>query len=86
MMPIIGTGGSVRSFVLQDVEITFVTSEGDLLWLRQDIWVVQHNLDQLPPDEVSRILRLPSVMGRDIINHFRLTCDYCVGEVLLERT
>lgn len=68
-----------------DVEIAFVTSEGDFL-LQQNIWVTQHNLDSLPPEEVSRILRLPSVLGRDIINRFRLICDYGAGQVLLERT
>ncbi|MBC8230361.1 hypothetical protein H8E77_12510 [bacterium] len=84
-IPIIGIGGSVRSFVLRNMEMAFATTEGDLFWLQRDIWVVQHDLDQLPPDEVSRILRLPSVMGRDIINHFRFIYDYDVGEVLLER-
>lgn len=70
--------------MLRNVEIAFATSEGDFL-LQQNIWVAQHDLDQLPPDEVSRILRLPSVLGRDIINRFRFICDYGVGEVLLER-
>lgn len=83
-VPIVGIGGSVRSFVLQNVEIVFATSEGDFL-LQQNIWVAQHDFDQLPPDEVSRILRLPSVLGRDIINRFRFICDYSVGKVLLER-
>ena len=83
-MPIVGIGGSVRSFVLRDTEMAFVTDEGDFS-LEQDIWVAQHDLDRLPPDEVSRILRLPSVLGRDVINRFRLTCDYSAGKVLLER-
>jgi len=43
-----------------------------------------HFIADAPYDEVSRILRLPSVLGRDIINRFRLICDYSVGEVLLE--
>lgn len=83
-IPIVGIGGSVRSFVLRNVDIAFATNEGDFL-LQQDIWVAQHDLGQLPPEEVFRILRLPSVLGRDIINKFRITCDYSVGEVLLER-
>jgi hypothetical protein len=43
-IPIVGIGGSVRSFVLRNVEIVFATSEGDLS-LQQDIWVTQHDLD-----------------------------------------
>ena len=51
-LSIVGIGGSVRSFLIRDVEITLASDEGDVA-LRQDVWVVQHNLRQLPPDEVS---------------------------------
>ena len=74
LLPMVGIGGSVRSFVVRDVEITLASDEGDVIQ-RQDLWVVQHDLERLPPEEVSRILRLPSVLGRDVINRFRLTCD-----------
>jgi hypothetical protein len=84
LLPIVGIGGSVRSFMVRDVEITLASDEGDRI-LRQDLWVVQHDLAELPPDEVSRILRLPSVMGRDLINRFQFTCDYQAGVVRLER-
>ncbi len=70
--------------MVRDVEITLASNEGDRI-LRQDLWVVQHDLGELPPEEVSRILRLPSVMGRDLINRFHLTCDYQAGMVRLER-
>lgn len=82
--PLVGIGGSVRSFVLHDADLTFVSDEGDMV-LRQDIWVVQHDLDRLPAEEVSRVLRLPSVMGRDVINRFRFVCDYQSGTVELNR-
>jgi hypothetical protein len=84
LLPIVGIGGSVRSFLLRDVEITWTSDKGDVV-LRQDICVVQHDLEQLPPDEVSRILRLPSVLGRDLINQFHFTCDYRAGILQLER-
>jgi len=83
-LPIVGIGGSVRSFLIRDVE-TALASEGEDVVIRQDLWVVQHDLDQLPPEEVSRILRLPSVMGRDLLNRFNFTCDYQAGNVRLER-
>jgi hypothetical protein len=83
-LPTVGIGGSVRSFVLRDVEIIFASDEGDfVVW--QELWVVQHDLERLPPEEVARILRLPSVLGRELINRFRFTCDYQVGLVRLER-
>jgi len=83
-LPTVGIGGSVRSFVLHDVEMTFASDEGDFL-VRQELWVVQHDLARLPPEEVARILRLPSVLGRDLINRFHFICDYQVGQVRLER-
>ena len=54
--------------------------------IHQDIWAIQHDLNRLPAEEVSRILRLPSVLGRDIINRFRFMSNYSSGEVKLEST
>lgn len=84
LVPLVGIGGSVRSFVLRDVKVTFASDEGDA-FQRQDLWVVQHDLSQLPPEEVSRILRLPSILGRDLMNRFRFSCHYQSGVVQLER-
>jgi hypothetical protein len=85
LLPIVGIGGSVRSFVVRDVMIT-LASDNDAGALKQDVWVAQHDLKQLPPDEVARILRLPSVLGRDIINRFQFTCNYQNGVVQLARS
>ncbi len=82
-LPIVGIGGSVRSFLLRDVELTFASDEGDVV-MHQDIWLVQHDLEALPSDEVSRILRLPSVLGRDIMNRFEFAFDYRTGSVRLQ--
>ncbi len=85
LLPIVGIGGSVRSFLVRNVEMTLVSDEGDFA-LQQDLWVVQHDLAQLPPDEAARILRLPSVLGRDLINQFQFSVEYQVGTVRLTRT
>ena len=84
LLPIFGIGGSVRSFRVRDVEVTMASEEGDFT-LQQDLWVVKHDLEQLLPKEAARILRIPSVLGRDIINQFRFTYDYQGGIVQLER-
>ena len=81
-LPIVGIGGSVRSFLARDAEITLISDEGDVV-LQQALSVVQHDLGQLPPDEVARILRLPSVLGRDLINRFHFSIDYQSGTVQL---
>lgn len=70
-LPIVGIGGSVRSFHIKNVDLTFVADEGKVM-LSQDVFIVKHDLERMPPEEVSRILRLPSVMGRDIISKFHL--------------
>jgi hypothetical protein len=79
---IVGVGGSVLSCLLVGIEITLAGDTGDVV-LVQDIWVAQHDLQRLAPEEARRILRLPSVMGRDMINQFRFTCDYQGGIVEL---
>ena len=83
-LPVVGIGGSVRSFTIPSVDVTFASDDGDVTE-RMDLSVVQHDLDQLPPTEASRILRLPSVLGRDLLNRFRFTCEYRSGSVKLER-
>jgi hypothetical protein len=83
-LAIVGIGGSVRSFSVPGVEVTWASNEGDVTE-RLDLSVAQHDLDALPPSEASRILRLPSVLGRDLLNRFRFTCDYRTGTVRLER-
>lgn len=43
-VPIVGIGGSVRSFMLRSVELTFISDEGDFV-LQQDLSAVQHELN-----------------------------------------
>lgn len=83
-LAIVGIGGSVRSFLVRGVDMTWATDEAYEGLQEQEIWVVQHDMGRLPPDEASRILRLPSVLGRDLLNRFRFTCDYRTGIVQLE--
>ena len=82
---LVGIGGSVRSFSVRGVEITWASDEGYDQLPGQELWVVQHDLEQLPAGEASRLLRLPSVLGRDILNRFSFTCNYRRGIVQLER-
>ena len=84
LVPIVGIGGSVRSFQVRDVEITMASDEGDVV-LQQDLWLVKHDLEHLSPRETARILRIPSVLRRDVINRFHFTYDYQDGIVQLGR-
>ena len=82
---LVGIGGSVRSFALHGIDITWASDEGYETLQGQEVWVVQHDLAQLPAGEGARILRLPSVLGRDLLNRYCFTCDYRRGIVQLER-
>jgi hypothetical protein len=64
--------------------MTFQSDEGEEA-LTQDLWAVQHDLERLPREEVGRIMRLPSLLGRDIMKAFSFRCDYRTGVVGLER-
>lgn len=48
LLPIVGIGGSVRSFLVREAEITLASDEEDVV-LRQDLSVVQHDLERCPP-------------------------------------
>lgn len=80
---IVGIGGSVDSFRAYNVRFT-LDADGTDVPVRGDLYVVQHDLQTLPRSEVKRILRIPSIMGREILNRFRFTCDYQSGVVQLE--
>ena len=82
-LPMVGIGGSVRAFSLRDVEMVFAADEGEYA-IRHDLWVVRHDLERIPPEETARILRHPSVLGRDIINRFCLGCDFKSGNIRME--
>lgn len=43
-LPIVGIGGSARTFLIRDVSLKFSSYEEELE-LRQDLWVVQHDLE-----------------------------------------
>ena len=83
-LPIVGIGGSVHSSLIRNVSLILPSDEGDVV-CQQDIWIAQHDLSGLPSEETSRILRLPSILGRDLINRFRFHYDYKTANVWLER-
>jgi hypothetical protein len=74
-VPVVGIGGSVSSYQLPAVSLSFAADAGAYV-LQQDLWVVQHDFANLPAVEAARILRLPSVLGRDVLNQFHFSTDF----------
>ncbi len=82
--PILGFGGPVRASLLPGAELVLHAAERDVVF-RHDLCVVRHDISRFPHAIASRILGLPSVLGRDIIDHFRFVYEHATGTVLLER-
>ncbi|MBI2184788.1 MAG: hypothetical protein HYU39_07515 [Thaumarchaeota archaeon] len=76
--PLLGLGGVVGTFVARDAELYFRTDEGaEHRESLTELLVVRH--DKI--DE--NILRIPSVLGRDILNKLRLIYDKRNGTVAI---
>ena len=80
----VALGGSFSSFRLSNVRLAFDADEGRML-VDTDIFLARYDWEHLLQDEADRILRLPSVMGQDILSRFRFTCDHRAGIVQLEQ-
>ena len=66
----LGVGGVVETYVIRGAELVFMTERGRHHKERLD---VVHVLRHERPDE--RVLRIPSILGRDVINRYRLLMD-----------
>lgn len=82
--PLLGIGGTAHTFILRDVQIAFIADNGEF-YLKRDIRATQHDFEKFSPDDAQRLYRLPSVLGRDIINQFEFCCNYEAGTVTLKR-
>ena len=81
--PMVGIGGVTRCSILRNAEIRLQSDEGDWSVLH-DLLVTQHNLLTFWPAVRARVLNLPSILGRDIIDRFRFTYERATGVVSLE--
>lgn len=69
-LPLLGLGGSVETYIAKDAELYFRTQRGtEHKEVLTELLVVKHTLR----DE--NIMRIPSVLGRDILNKYRLIYD-----------
>lgn len=80
-----GVGGSIDTYVIEDAEIIFKTDEGTQYIESIPIFVGIHDLSKYGETTKKKILMMPSLLGRDIINKFDLFCSSEKGIVYLER-
>jgi len=65
-----GIGGSVETFIIEDAY--FMLGEEEL---KMPVFAIRHDLGKLDEENRIKILRIPSILGRDVINLFKLTFD-----------
>lgn len=74
-----GIGGSVETFIVDDSTLLL-----DSVEIRVPIFVLRHDIENLNKEERIRILRLPSLLGRDVINRFKLIFSRDKDEIIFE--
>ncbi len=67
-----GIGGSVETYVIEDSILLFGENS-----IKIPVFVLRHPLETMNKGEriKIKILRFPSILGRDVINKFRLIFD-----------
>ena len=69
-----GIGGTVETHSIPDASL--IIKSGDYRKnFSMPVLVVRHPFEKMNETERIRILRLPSILGRDILNQFRLIYD-----------
>lgn len=80
----VGIGGAAETYIIPSVELTFRSEDGATIETT-DLYVVLHDPERLGLENYERILPLPSILGRDIINKYKLMYQAPTHEVYLER-
>ena len=82
---VVGIGGMAETYIIEGVELTLTPEEGMEVSETLNLYVVLHDLGTLSDEERELILRLPSILGRDVINRYCLHFNADRDEVYLER-
>ncbi len=78
-----GVGGDAKYF-LEPTRIIFVHEDGNIEGYNFELRIAK-----IPPGSPSKLkhaLQLPSVLGRDILHHFRIVIDYSREEFYLDHS
>ena len=80
-----GLGGLIDTYVIEDAALFFRVENGEIIKEKLRLLIGAHDLSKLSSEEKSLIMRMPSLLGRDIIYRYRLVCDKNQNEIYLER-
>ena len=76
-----GIGGSIETYVIDDSLLLF----GEYA-IEIPVFVTRHPLETMDKEERIKILRFPSILGRDVINRFRLIFDKEKEKILMDES
>ncbi len=79
-----GIGGLIDIYFIEDASMIFKTEEGVPHEEKLALLVGTHRLDKLTEEERRFIMKLPSLLGRDILRKFRLIYDERLNQVFME--
>lgn len=82
---LVGIGGAVRTYVIDDATLIFRAENGQGIAEKLKLFVGVHDLDRLAQEQREIMLRLPSLLGRDVIHRAKLVLDKSRNEIYLER-
>jgi len=83
--PLSGIGGTVDTRIIRDGILLFKTDTGGTVRERLQVHVAKHETARMDRHGRELVLQLPSLLGRDIIERYRLIYDKSKNTVYLER-
>jgi len=82
---LIGIGGLLKTQIIEDAILIFRSADGSPTIEKLRLLVGTHDSSKLSLKEREAILKLPSLLGRDVIYRFKLMTDKLRNQIYLER-
>jgi len=82
---LIGIGGLLKTQIIEDAILIFRSVDGPPIIEKLHLLVGTHDPTKLSLKEKEAILKLPSLLGRDMIYRFKLMVDKLRNQIYLER-
>jgi len=82
---LIGIGGLLKTQIIEDAILIFRSADGPPIIEKLHLLVGTHDPTKLSLKEKETILKLPSLLGRDVMYRFKLMIDKLRNQIYLER-
>ena len=82
---LIGIGGLLKTQIIEDAILIFRSADGPSIIEKSHLLVGTHDPSKLSLKEREAILKLPSLLGRDVIYRFKMMIDKLRNQIYLER-